>query len=399
MTKDRVVVGIVGARFAASFHLANYRRVTGVDVRIKGVTSLRPESARAFTERHGIPEVYGSYEALLADPEINLVDLCVPNSLHAPMTIQAARAGKHVLCEKPLTGYFGNDDDQGPISDAFSRKTMLEEAARSADDAIGAVREAGTILCYAECWVYAPSVQKANELLSQSDTTILRIVGEGSHSGSHSPYAKQWRTSGGGALYNKGCHPLGVALYLKAQEGVRKGIGPIRPQSVVASVANLTHLESFVREADKWIQEGWVDCEDWGAMVVTFDDGTVAQISAADITLGGIHSVITVYASKAVVQCNINPSTGVLCYAPAPEVFGDAYVREKVETKAGWHFANPDEDWANGFPAQMQDFCEAVALSREPVSGAALARDVVITSYGAYLAAETGERVDLDPWR
>ena len=164
----------------------------------------------------------------------------------------------------------------------------------------------------------------------------------------HTPLREAVAHLRGGALYNKGCHPLGVALYLKAQEGVRKGIGPIRPQSVVASVANLTHLESFVREADKWIQEGWVDCEDWGAMVVTFDDGTVAQISAADITLGGIHSVITVYASKAVVQCNINPSTGVLCYAPAPEVFGEAYVREKVETKAGWHFANPDEDWANG---------------------------------------------------
>ncbi|MAE62714.1 MAG: oxidoreductase [Phycisphaeraceae bacterium] len=399
MASGRVVVGMVGARFAARFHLANYRRVVGLDVEIGGVTSKQVESARSFAEQHGITRVYRCYEELLADPQIDLVDLCVPNSLHAPMAIQAARAGKHVLCEKPLTGYFGAEGDAEPIGRTVSRRTMLEGAARSADAVIEAVCEAGTILCYAQCWVYAPGVTKVNELLSQSDTTILRIVGEVAHSGSHSPYAKQWNSSGGGSLFNKGCHPLSVALHLKAQEGERRGVGPIRPRSVVASVANLTEVERFRDESPKWIQQGWDDCEDWGAMLVTFDDGTVAQISAADMTLGGIHSVVTVYASKAVLQCNINPNTGVLCYAPAPEVFGDAYLREKVETKAGWQFTNPDEDWANGFPAQMQDFCEAVASGREPLCGGALARDIVITGYGAYLSAETGQRVDLEPWR
>ena len=135
-----------------------------------------------------------------------------------------------------------------------------------------------------------------------------------------------------------------AALYLKYSEGLRKKGKPIKPTSVVAQVANLTRSESFVSEDEKWIQTGWQDCEDWGSMLLQFEDDSVAQLTAADIVLGGIQNLLTAYASKAVVQCNINPNTGMLTYAPADRLLGDEYIREKLETRAGWQFTNPDED-------------------------------------------------------
>jgi len=128
---------------------------------------------------------------------------------------------------------------------------------------------------------------------------------------------------------------------------------------------------------------------------VGFDDGSVAQISAADTSLGGVQNVMTVYGGRSVINVNINPNDAVVAYSPDADAFANEYVREKVETTAGWQFTNPDEDWMNGFPHEMQDFCETVAQGREPMSGSLLGRDVVAVCYSAYLSAATGKRVEV----
>jgi predicted dehydrogenase len=132
-------------------------------------------------------------------------------------------------------------------------------------------------------------------------------------------------------------------------------------------------------------------------MLLTFDDGTVAQITASDIVLGGIQNVFSVYGTRAVVHANNVPNTTVVAYTPRDGIFGNEYIREKVETTGGWQFTSGDEHWMNGFPAELQDFCAAVADDREPLS-ALLARDVVAVSYAAYLAAEEGRAVNLAPY-
>ena len=384
----RVRVGMVGAGFVARLHAEAYRQVHGVEVELSWVTAARPERAAAFATEFGARRTAIDARTIFSDPAVDVVDLCVPNHLHAPLAVEAARAGKHVIVEKPLTGFFGPP--------ATPRAEMRRQALAAVDGVLGACRDAGVRLCYAENWVYAPPIQKARRLLAASGGPILRLVGEESHSGTHAPINKRWETGGGGSLLGKGCHPLGAALYLKADEGRRVRGAPIRPVSVMAEVAQLADTEAFRASAPRYLNtvEG-ADVEDWGSMLIVFDDGTVAQISASDAVLGGIRNQLAVYGAKAVVFCNINPNDTVRAYAPDPAVFAGEYITEKIETKAGWTSPQPDEDWMTGYPQEMQDFVESVALGREPLSSGALARDVIAVIYAAYLSAAEGRRVSL----
>ena len=93
--------GIIGAaRIAKTKTIPGLRKSPLCDVRAIASRSL--PKAEAAARELGIPKAYGSYEELLADPEIEAVYIPLPNHLHVPLTLQAARAGKHVLCEKPI---------------------------------------------------------------------------------------------------------------------------------------------------------------------------------------------------------------------------------------------------------------------------------------------------------
>ncbi len=126
--------------------------------------------------------------------------------------------------------------------------------------------------------------------------------------------------------------------------------------------------------------------------VITFEDGTKATIHANDVTLGGVRNSVTAYLSNAVIQANLTPNTAVVAYTPEAAVWGEAYITEKVETKAGWQYPSPEEDWMRGYPQELEDFVDAIRDGRPPRSGAALARDVVEVIYAGYLSAATGRR-------
>ncbi len=376
-----VVVGIAGAGFVARLHIAGWRHVAGVPVEVRGVAAAHPERAQDFAAEFGLAVAYRDFGELLADPAVTVVDLGVPNHLHEPFAIEALRAGKHVIVEKPLTGCFTRRAD-------MTASAMQVEALRSADAMLAAARDAGRHLCYAENWLYAPPFVKAERLLSAAGGTILRVQGEESHSGTHSEPNKHWISAGGGALLGKGCHPLAAVLHLKAREGHRA-------QSVVAQTASLTKVEAFAQESPHFLRTGYEDVEDWGSMLLTFTDGSVAEITAADTTLGGVRNQLTVFASNAVVEANLNPNTAVRAYAPDAAVFEPEYLSEKLETKAGWSYPAPDEDWMEGYPQELQDFADAIARGRAPKSDARLGRDVLEVVYAAYVSVEEGRRVEL----
>ncbi len=380
----KIKIGLVGAGFAARFHLDSLRRVYGVTVELAGVTSRRPESCQAFGREHGIP-VYENLEAML--PHVDGIDLCSPPSAHAQGILQAARAGVHVICEKPLSGYFG-PSDCGPEyrGDRDPKEPMLEIVRTQLMDLTQAVKAAGIVFGYAENFIYAPVIRKESEIIEKTGAQILRMLGEESHNGSASDLYGIWRYQGGGSLMAKGCHPLGALLYLKRIEGLTRLGRPIRPRSVTARCEQLTRLPNY--DDRKFIRTEYHDTEDHGWMHVVFDDGTVGDVIAGEIVLGGIYDYVEVFANNHRTRCEMSPVRMAHTFNPSGPQYADIYTVEKISTKEGWTEVSADEHFTMGYLDEAQDFLSCMASGAEPRSNLALACDIILTIYAAYLSDE-----------
>lgn len=377
-------VGIVGARFAARFHWEGLSRVHGVPVQIVGVTSKTAEARDAFANEKKIR----SFATLNELCEVvDVIDLCTPPASHEHLAVRVLARGKHVIIEKPLTGYFGDGatDFRG---NTFSKKKMLEETMQSCSRILAAAAETGKKVCYAENWVYAPAIQKERDILVKSGAQILWIRGEQSHSGSHSPYYGSWEFSGGGSLVGKACHPLSAALHLKHVEGESRNGVPIRPVTVSARTHEITRLKNYRDEG--FLRTDYKDVEDYAQVHVKFSDGTVADIFASELVLGGVQNSLEIVCNNHRTRCNLNPIDALETFNASEERFKDVYVVEKIGTKQGWSHPAPDESWQHGYPQEFQDFMESIWQEREPLSGIALARDTTAVLYSSYVSAELG---------
>jgi predicted dehydrogenase len=177
-------------------------------------------------------------------------------------------------------------------------------------------------------------------------------------------------------------------------EGKVRNSKPIRPKTVTARVHALTRMPSFRDEGH--IRCDYYDIDDFSMMHVVFDDGTIANIIASDIVLGGIHNWLEVTANNHRTICNINPNTAMQTYNPIEKNFEDIYVVEKIGTKQGWTNPSPDEDWFTGYPQEIEAFYHTIAYGEPLESNSNLAADCISTIYSAYVSAEkTGEEIPI----
>lgn len=382
---ERIRIGLVGAGFASRFHFEGYGRVYKIPVEVVGINDIHPEARESFARNHHIKS-FPTLEELCEASDV--IDICTPAATHAELAFKALELGKHVVVEKPFTGYYGPPKEQGGDfrGDAFPKDIMLREAIANCDRVLAAARKSKKTICYAENWIYAPAMQKEREILTKTGGQILWMVGDESHSGSHSPFYGDWKYSGGGSLMGKGCHPLSSAIHLKRVEGEARRGKPIRPARVSAHMHEITRLSSFRDEG--FLRKDYKDSEDYSQVHVTFQDGTVADVFASELVLGGVRNWLNVYANNHMTRCQISPIDAVDTYNPREELLKDVFVTEKIGTKQGWSHPSPDEDWQHGYPHEFQDFVESISQGRQPLSDAALARDTVAALYSAYLSSE-----------
>jgi len=388
-------VGIVGAGYAAAFHYEAFLRVTGIKVEVVGVTSQTKSRLDEFAGRREIKPFDSLGEMLAA---VDVIDNCTPGYAHEPISIAAFEAGKHVIVEKPFTGYYGPPGDSSFAGNLFPKEEMLEEAVASARRIIAAALKSKKKLCYAENWIYAPAVQKEAEILAKSKGQILWALGDQSHSGSTSPAYGIWRFSGGGSIVGKSCHPLTAILYLKQVEGMTLYGKAIRPSTVSARIHEITRNPRYIDRG--FLRTDYHDIEDYCQMHVLFEDGMVADVFASEIVMGGVHNWLEIFANNHRTRCNLSPINAVELYNPREDQLAEVYVVEKIGTKQGWSTPAPDESFMFGYPQEIQDFMEAVARGREPKSGMLAASDSVGVLYAAYLSAQrkgVEVEVPLDP--
>ena len=195
MAEQPLRLGVLGAaRIAPMALLRPARRVPGVEV--LAVAARDRARADAFAARQRIPRVHPTYEALLADPQIEAIYNPLPNSLHAPWTIRALEAGKHVLCEKPFSATVG---EAQAMADAAARSgRVLMEAFHYRYHALfarmRALLRAGEIgaVQHLEAWLCIP-------LLKRNDI--------------------RWRADlAGGALMDTGCYTVSLLRHLSGAE-------------------------------------------------------------------------------------------------------------------------------------------------------------------------------------
>jgi predicted dehydrogenase len=160
------------------------------------VAARDPARARKFAAKHGIPRVHASYEALIADPDVDAIYNPLPNGLHCEWTIRSLEAGKHVLCEKPLA-------------------SNAEEAQRMAE----ASEKAGRVLAEAFHWRYHPLAERMKQIVDGGELGAVRHLE--AHLCFPLPFPRDIRYQyelGGGATMDAGCYPINMLRFLAGAE-------------------------------------------------------------------------------------------------------------------------------------------------------------------------------------
>jgi len=389
--KKKLRVGIIGSGFAATFHYTAIQSVTAVDIDIVGVFSPTKENRERFAEQRGIPAI-DSLDELIDTSDI--VHTCTPVSTHEQILTLALERDIFPIVEKPLTGFCGDNSDSFR-GDLYSKRKALQAVKASIKRILTVEQKSKASILYAENWVYAPTIQKEREIIEKSGAQILWIKGEQSHSGSAALNSGFWKIAGGGVAACNAIHPLSAALYLKRKEGLTRVGDPILPRSVSARIHEITRLPDYRDQGH--LRCEYHDTEDLAQIHVEFEDGTVADIVASAIVLGGINNRLEVVANNHRTLCNINPNNIMQTFNPREDYLKDVYVVEKAGTKQGWLNPAPGEYYSTGYPQEIEAFYRSAAYGDPLESDSILAADAVSTIFSAYLLAEQdGKKVTIE---
>ena len=391
--KGEVCLGVVGAGRATELHMNALKRFSGVPVCYKWIVARRFEQVNMMKERYGFLNASLDFEDLLNDQEIDVIDICTPPYVHEQMIEKAVQAGKHVICEKPLSGYFGEDGDVEPIGLNVSKVKMYEKLLENLEHIRKVLEKSDCKFMYAENFVYAPAIVKAAEIIEKKKSRILYAKGEESLKGSSSPVAGEWSKTGGGTFIRTGAHPLSAILWLKQVEAhARKE--KITVTSVYADMETITN--DLTEYEHRHIAARPRDVEDMGTVVLTFSDKSRAVIIATDTLLGGSKNYVELYCNDAAINCRLTMSNLMDTYFLDEDSLDDVYISEMLPQKTGWNYPFLEDEIIRGYTDEMRDFIESIYYNREPKSGFDLAYDTIKIIYAAYKSAELGHPVKLD---
>lgn len=386
-----VKVVINGTGFAGDYTVRTYGMIphkNGVTIELAGVSSGRLENAERFAATHGVAQAFPDHASMIAQVQPDIDNIACANFAHGSYTIEAAKAGVGVIVlEKPPVMWPGYVE--GREADARTRKV---ESMAFLSTVLDAVRTSGSKLLYAEDFVYVDGVKGLVELLIEAHKTdkgkVLYQRGVCAHQGSHAPAYDTPSKSGGGALFNKACHPLGPCLFLKQVEGLLRSGKPIRPKKVSAvALQILKHQAPSAGEHFRVMQ----NVDDFGRITVVFEDETVAEVLGYDLSISGIRNELSVITDFAQYDMRINPCDENELFLPNADAAGNLLLREKLPTPQGTSFPRPNQFYAHGYVNEMNDAVDCVLEDdRFPQSGAMMAWDTMAVLMAGYESAEGG---------
>jgi predicted dehydrogenase len=385
---SEICIGMAGAGRATELHINALKRFTGVPIIFKTIFARRPEQVEQARKHYGFQKATLDFNDLINDPEIDVIDICTPPYLHSEMIKSALMAGKHVICEKPLSGYFGGIGEK-EIGKTVSKEKMYESLLKSIDSLEQTIKNSGRKFMYAENFIYAPAIVKAAEIITKKKSKILFAKGEESLKGSSSSVAGYWDKTGGGTFIRVGSHPLSAILWLKQREALVRG-EVIKPESVLADMGQVTNTLSDYDH--RHISARPVDVEDSAVAVINFSDSSRAVIMATDTLLGGSKNYVELYCNDTAIKCNLTMSDLMETYFLDEDNLDDVYISEMLPAKTGWNKPFLEDEIIRGYTDEMRDFMEDILFDRQPKSGFELAADTIKIIYAAYVSDELGKR-------
>ncbi len=383
---NEIKIGMIGSSYGAFLHCDALQYVGRIPFALKTLCyNKRKAVAQEKKEKYGFEQITDDYRGMLADPEIDVVDIVGPPLIHDRLIREALESGKHVICEKPLTGYIPRAEDPAPVGEKVPKLEMYRSVLSEMDALREAVKKSGKRFYYAENFVYAPAVQKAGELIVRKKSKILMMKAFFGMKGSSSPLAGDWAAFGGGCWYRNGVHPLSAILWLKMQEGKARG-EEIYPVSVTADMGRVSEVLS--EREHHHIAARPLDVEDNSTVVITFSDGTKATVIVSDTVVGGSQNTVDVYTNDGALECRLVGSDALCTCFMDDEGLEDITLSEMNPNKIGWNRAFVSDALLRGYAGELREFLSAIGEDRESDLNFEFGYLVMKVIYAAYCAAE-----------
>lgn len=340
----KVKVGIIGSQFGADIHAASFQ-IAPEEAEVVAVASPTPGHAEAFARRYGIPRVFKDYREMLREPDIEMITIAAPNQLHCQMTADCARAGKHVVCEKPLS-------------------MTIEEA----EEMIDVCRKQGVLLLYAEELFFTPKYVKAKEMADQGAFGKVYLVKQSEkHSGPHSAWFWDVDQSGGGVYMDMGCHGIAFCYWFLGRPAI---------QSVYCQMGTYVHSAK-------------TRGEDNSICIIEFANGAAGLVENSWARPGGMDDRVEIYGEGGLTYSNLHMGNALPTYSET----GYGYSVEKAPGTRGWSYPVFEELWNYGFPQEMRHFSRCVRGKEKPIATGEDGLVVMEALYAGYASAGCGAKI------
>jgi predicted dehydrogenase len=345
-------ITLLGTGFIGDFYtktLHGHRRGDRIEV----VYSRSRERSQLFAEEHGIAVSTTDLREAIEHPATDVVLIGLPNDLHEEAVRLSARAGKAILCTKPL----GRTAEEA--------KRMVEE-----------VERAGVFAGYLEDLVYTPKTLEALRAVRAGALgRILWTRSREAHPGPHSEWFFDPVRSGGGALVDMGCHCIEIGRSFIGKEH--------RPLEVIVWADTQVHP---------------IEAEDHAIALVRYAGGALSQVEVSWTFRGGMDLRDEVSGTEGSLRLDHFLRTGFEMYTA---VGRDGYVAEKAELDTGWLFPVGDEAHALGYQHMFTDMLDALDAGRAPVETFydGYVVNAVLDACYRSVSSKRWEPVELDIWR
>lgn len=340
---EKVGIGIVGSQFISSIHVEALKTVN--DAKIIAVMSPTKGNAKAFAIKHDIPHHFTDIDKMLALEDITMVIIGAPNHVHCEITVKAAKAGKHIVVEKPLC-------------------LNLAEA----DLMINTCKDENVKLMYAEELCFTPKYVRLKALLDEGalGKPVLFKQSE-KHDGPHSNHFWDVNRSGGGVTMDLGCHAIQFFRWLNKNNPIK---------SVYSQMSTNVHTDKTIGD-------------DNAIIIIEFENGVTAIAEESWTKLGGMEDKAEIHGSEGVAYADVLQGNSIQTYSAK----GVNYAVEKAGNTKGWSFIVYEEIWNYGFPQEFTHFVDCVKNDKTPLITGEDGKIVLEVILAAYESAGTHKKV------